>query len=281
MTVRIAQISDLHVSPEKPFFNANLERIFEDVRQAKPDLVLNTGDLGLYGERDNDDIALALDAHRELGIEYRVVPGNHDVGEHPDIPRRVHVVEESLSRYRQKVGEDFWVLDLPGWRLIGLNALIAGTDMSGNDAQLEMLSKAASGRAGRSLAVVLHKPIADLSYDDPGVNARFLTLAARRQFLDAVGAAPADLYICGHVHQYRDAIMGGSRHIWGPAASFIIGDPWQPSYGGKAVGYLEHLFHSDGSHEHRLQTVRDLVHHDLAVMPEVYGDVTRHGPGNG
>ena len=67
MTVRIAQISDLHVSPEKPFFNANLERIFDDVRKAKPDLVLNTGDLGLYGERDNDDIALALDAHRELG----------------------------------------------------------------------------------------------------------------------------------------------------------------------------------------------------------------------
>ena len=89
------------------------------------------------------------------------MPGNHDVGEHPDIPRRVHVVEESLSRYRQKVGEDFWVLDLPGWRLVGLNALIAGTDMSGNDVQIEMLSKAASGRAGRSLAVVLHKPIAD------------------------------------------------------------------------------------------------------------------------
>ena len=177
MTVRIAQISDLHVSPEKPFFNANLERIFEDVRKAKPDLVLNTGDLGLYGERDNDDIALALDAHRELGIEYRVVPGNHDVGEHPDIPRRVHVVEESLSRYRQKVGEDFWVLDLPGWRSGWPQRADCRNGHVGKRCPTRNAIQGGSGRAGRSLAVVLHKPVADLSYDDPGVNARFLTLA--------------------------------------------------------------------------------------------------------
>ncbi len=84
--------------------------------------------------------------------------------------------------------------------------------------------------------------------------------------------------ICGHVHQYRDITVGGSRHIWGPAASFIIGDPWQPTYGAKAVGYLEHRFHADGTHDHRFATVRDLVHNDLALMPEVYGDVTARAP---
>ncbi|MCX7323541.1 MAG: hypothetical protein NTZ14_03710 [Hyphomicrobiales bacterium] len=60
----------------------------------------------------------------------------------------------------------------------------------------------------------------------------------------------------------------------------MIGDPWQPSYGAKPVGYLEHLFHADGTHAHRLMTIRDLVHHDLALMPEVYGDVTARGFGN-
>lgn len=69
--------------------------------------------------------------------------------------------------------------------------------------------------------------------------------------------------------------------LWGPPASFIIGDPWQPSYGAKPVGYLEHRFHPDGTHDHRLVTVRGLVHNDLATMPEVYGDVTARGPGNG
>ncbi len=126
MTVRIAQISDLHVSVEKPAFVGNMHRILDAVRAEKPDLLLNTGDLGLFGERDNGDLALALEAHRELGLETRFLPGNHDVGEHPDIPDRVWVEEASLDRYRSQAGPDFWTLDLPGWRLVGLNSLIVG-----------------------------------------------------------------------------------------------------------------------------------------------------------
>jgi 3',5'-cyclic-AMP phosphodiesterase len=116
MTIRIAQISDLHVSPEKSFFNANMDRLMEDVRTSRPDIVLNTGDLGLYSEKDNGDLGLAQDAQKALGLETHVVPGNHDVGEHPDIPDRVWVDETSLQRYRQRIGADFWMLDLPGWR---------------------------------------------------------------------------------------------------------------------------------------------------------------------
>jgi 3',5'-cyclic AMP phosphodiesterase CpdA len=280
MTVRIAQISDLHVSPEKPAFNANMHRLLDAVRAEKPDLLLNTGDLGLFGERDNGDLALALEAHRGLAIETRFLPGNHDVGEHPDIPDRVWVEEASLDRYRRQAGADYWTFDLPGWRLVGLNSLIVGTGLSGDTEQLDMLRRASLDRGGRALALVMHKPLMDLAHDDPAISNRFTTLRCRRLILDAIGERPADLVICGHLHQYRDLFAGGSRHIWCPAASFIIGDPWQPTYGAKAVGYLEHLFHPDGTHAHRLMTVRDLVHHDLALMPELYGDVTRRGPGN-
>ncbi len=38
MTVSIAQISDLHVSPEKPFFNANMNRLMEDLCASRPDI---------------------------------------------------------------------------------------------------------------------------------------------------------------------------------------------------------------------------------------------------
>ncbi len=133
---------------------------------------------------------------------------------------------------------------------------------------------------GRAVALVMHKPFCDIDPDDSLVSNRFTTLQARRRMLDAMDGAVPRLVLCGHVHQYRDLTLAGSRHIWCPAASFVIGDPWQPSYGAKPVGYLEHLFHADGSHAHRLVTVRGLEHHDLALMPEVYGDVTRRGPGN-
>jgi 3',5'-cyclic-AMP phosphodiesterase len=279
MTVRIAQISDLHASPEQPAFNANMGMLMEAVRDLRPDLLLNTGDLGLYGERDNGDIACALDAQKSVGVETHVLPGNHDVGEHPDIPGKDWVDEPRLARWRRQVGPDFWTLDLPGWRLVGLNSLTVGTGMTGDAEQLDMLRKASRDRGGRSLALAMHKPLMDLAYDDPLVSNRFTTLRCRRLILDAIGENPADLVICGHMHQYREIAMGGSRHIWGPAASFIIGDPWQPSYGAKAVGYLEHRFHADGGHDHRLATVRSLAHHDLVTMPEVYGDVTARGPG--
>jgi 3',5'-cyclic AMP phosphodiesterase CpdA len=223
---------------------------------------------------------VAIEAHAALGLETRIVPGNHDVGEHPDIPGRVWVDEASLARYRSRVGADFWTLDLPGWRLVGLNSLIIGTGLSGDEEQVGMLRRAAQERGGRALCLVMHKPLCDLDLDDSLISNRFTTLPARRKLLAALGDVQPNLIICGHVHQYRDLAIAGTRHIWGPAASFVIGDPWQPSYGAKPVGYLEHLFHADGTHAHRLMTIRDLVHHDLALMPEVYGDVTARGFGN-
>jgi hypothetical protein len=82
------------------------------------------------------------------------------------------------------------------------------------------------------------------------------------------------------VHQYRDTISAGSRHLWAPATSFMISDPWQPGYGAKMVGYLSHEFHADGSHRHEVVPVRGLIHHDLVSFPEAYGDVRAWGTGN-
>jgi 3',5'-cyclic-AMP phosphodiesterase len=74
-------------------------------------------------------------------------------------------------------------------------------------------------------------------------------------------------------------MMDDARHIWAPATSFMISDPWQPGYGAKTVGYLTHRFHADGAHDHALTPVRGLVHHDLAEISGAYGDVRSWGPG--
>ena len=42
MTFRIAQISDTHLSADKPFFVGNFERIGEALRAIPPDLVVNS-----------------------------------------------------------------------------------------------------------------------------------------------------------------------------------------------------------------------------------------------
>ena len=281
MTVRIAQISDLHVSPVHTYFNRNAELLIEALRASKPDLLLCTGDIAFLGEEGNGDLDFALGLLRGAGIDFRLVPGNHDVGEHPDFPEKAVAKEGSLARYRARAGADSWVFDLPGWRFSGLNSLIAGSGLPGDAEQLAALGSASADRGARKLCVAQHKPMADLSYAETELNPRFTTPGPRRKILESIGPQPAHLFLSGHVHQYRDSLIGGSRHLWCPAASFIIGDPWQPSYGAKPVGYIEHVFHADGQHEHKLIAVRGLEHFDLQNMPQVYGDVTARGPGNG
>jgi 3',5'-cyclic-AMP phosphodiesterase len=280
MITRIAQISDTHLSPSRPFFSGNFDLAAEHLRAAKPDMVINTGDLALDGADSEEDLREALALHQALGLETYLLPGNHDVGDHLDVARKQPVTAERLARYRNIIGPDSWTVDAPGWRFVGLNALIIGANLPGEARQEEMLRHAAKTLGGRSLALFLHKPLADEAYAEQLTSNRFMTHQPRRALLDSLqGVVPAAV-MCGHVHQYRDTHMEGARHIWGPATSFVISDPWQPGYGAKAVGYLMHEFGADGSHSHRLVGVRGLVHHDLVAFPDAYGDVTRWGEGN-
>lgn len=279
MTVTVAQISDTHLSPSKPYFRDNFEIVAEELRARRPDFILNTGDLALDGADSDADLELARTAHASLGIEVHAIPGNHDVGDHPDVARRQPVNDQRVGRYRRILGHDFWALDIPGWRFIAINALTFGTGLHGDDAQQDMVRSKASSCDGRSLAIVLHKPLADERYDEPLHSSRFMTASPRATLLGLLDVVTPSVVLSGHVHQYRDVAIGGSRHVWAPATSFMISDPWQPAFGAKTVGYLEHTFDADGKHRHRLVGVRGISHHDLADFPQAYGDVRSWGPG--
>ena len=45
MTFRIAQISDTHLSRDKPLFAESFARVAGHIRAHPPDLVINTGDM--------------------------------------------------------------------------------------------------------------------------------------------------------------------------------------------------------------------------------------------
>ncbi|MGL4439195.1 MAG: metallophosphoesterase family protein [Bosea sp. (in: a-proteobacteria)] len=279
MITRIAQISDTHLSPAKPYFRSNFDLVAEHLRGNAPDIVINTGDLALDGADHEADLVEARAAHAGLGLECHMLPGNHDVGDHLDVARRQPVNAERLARYKGIFGPDVWSLDIPGWRLVGLNALTLGLALD-DGRQDDLIRDAVATLGGRSLAIFMHKPLADISYDEDLMSNRFMTASPRRHLAGLLGGVVPALVCCGHVHQYRDSLIGGSRHIWAPATSFVLSDPWQPGYGAKMVGYLSHEFHVDGQHQHQVVGVRNIVHHDLINFPEAYGDVKAWGPGN-
>ena len=275
MTFRIAQISDTHLSDAKPFFVNNFVRIGEALRESKPDLVLNSGDITLDGASRESDLAAARVLHDSLGLPVRFLPGNHDLGDSQDAPghRESPINAERQARYLAHFGPDWWSFDVPGWRVLGLNAQLLGSDLASAALQEAAIAEVVSDLGPSRLALFLHKPLFDSSADESEITGRFVNPAPRRRLLAKFGNAMPVLIVCGHVHQYRATESAGVRHVWGTSTAFVIPDRIQPRYGIKEVGYVEHTLEPDGSHDSRLVRVPGVATLNIADFPEAYGPI--------
>jgi len=272
MTFRIAQISDTHLSDSKPFFVDNFVRIGEALRATKPDLVLNSGDISLDGASREEDLAAARALHDGLGLPLRFLPGNHDLGDAQDAPSHgEHAINPARrARYVKHFGPDWWTFDVPGWRLLGINALLLGSDLPEAVEQDRAIEAAASGLGPLRLALLLHKPLFDQSAEETEITGRFVNPGPRRALLEKLGGVPP-LVVSGHVHQYRETRPLGSHHVWGASTGFVIPDSHQPRYGLKEVGYVEHRLNEDGTHGSALVRVPGVPTLDISNFPQAYG----------
>ncbi|MBM3620900.1 MAG: metallophosphoesterase [Alphaproteobacteria bacterium] len=273
MTVHVAQISDTHLSEAKPFFNANFERLGEALRTAKPDLVINSGDISLDGADLDADLRRGHSLHAALGLDWLAIPGNHDIGDSQGIGSKEPIDARRRDRYRAVFGEDYWTHDIPGWRLIGVNAQLAGSDLAADSDQSDFVRHAAATANGRSIALFVHKPLYDVSPTETELGGRFLPPAARGGLLSTLNGAALRLVACGHVHQFRDTKGDGWRDVWAPSTAFILPDFFQPVFGSKVVGYVDHAFHADGTVDSRLVLPPGMALHNIETIPEAYGDL--------
>jgi 3',5'-cyclic-AMP phosphodiesterase len=273
MTFRIAQISDSHLSDEKPFFVDNFVRIGEALRADRPDLVLNSGDISLDGASTESDLAAARALHDGLDLPVRFLPGNHDIGDCQDAPAHGEGAIDAVrrERYLRHFGADWWSFDVPGWRLLGINAQLLGSDLSAAEQQDAAIAETAAGLGRRSLALFLHKPMFDRDVEETEITGRFVNPAPRQRLVALLGGAVPALVACGHVHQYRSTDAAGVRHVWGTSTAFVLPDRLQPRYGTKEVGYVEHRLKPDGTHDSRLVQVAGVPTLNIADFPGAYG----------
>jgi Icc protein len=276
MVVRLAQISDTHLSARHPEFTANFDALTDHLRSAPPDLVINTGDVSAHGELADAaaaDLAFAHSCHVALGIDWLAVPGNHDVGNDPAVAHSNGCDRSRVARWNTVFGADHFVRDVPGWRLVGLDSLALGTDMA--DEQFDFLAEALDGAAGRRVALFLHKPLCEETMGEAALTYWPVLPSPRRRILDLLGTWPPAFVASGHVHQWRDrGVSDGLRQIWAPPVAFVVGDRWQHRAGEKLLGYVVHVLHADGPHGCRLVEPTGLTRHDIGLMPEVYGPQT-------
>jgi len=273
MTFRIAQISDTHLSLTKPYFVENFRGIAAALAVVKPDLVINTGDVSLDGANREEDLAAARGFHEALRLRWRAIPGNHDVGDNQEVASGDHhpVDTSRQEGWERHFGADWWRMDLPGWRLIAVNAQIIGSNLAAADVQESFIAEASAGAGARQIALFIHKPLCDKALDEAVVGGRFLNPAPRARLLKALGDRRPALVASGHTHQFRCSEIGGASHVWAPSTAFVIPDARQPRYGLKQVGYVEHRLHADGRHDSRFIAVDGARNLNIADFPEAYG----------
>jgi len=271
MPLRIAQLSDAHLSARFPRFERNFDLLAEAVREARPGLMIATGDLSLDGADEEEDLRHAFERHAALGAEWLALPGNHDVGDEPLLGGRQPVNATRVARWRGVFGAQGWVRDVPGWRLIGLDTQCLAAPEG--EAQWAMLEEAIATAGARRLALFQHKPLTEQRLDDTAVNYWPVLPEPRTRLMALFGAHRPAFVASGHVHQHRINRQDGLLQIWAPPIGFIVGDAWQKPLGSKLLGWMEHVLHEDGGAEHHLRLVDGLELHDIGTIPEAYGNL--------
>ncbi len=278
MSFVVAQISDTHLGADKPFFLPNFDTLADHLRGSPCDLVVNSGDITIDGADSLADLQAARAWHDRLGKAWQAIPGNHDIGDSQEIAPRQPIVDARRDRYCAVFGPDWWSIDIPGWRLLGVNAQLIGSDLAAAREQEDFIAATSADAGARSMALFIHKPIFHVDPAESDVTGRFVNPEPRRRLLGGLLPARVRLIASGHVHQYRAFRRGGVDHVWAPSTAFILPEFMQPTYGRKTVGYVEHRFDGDGSVSTRLVEPPEMSCIDLCDVPGAYGDMrARHG----
>lgn len=267
--MRIIQISDTHLSPGKRHFADNWAPLAVWIAGQRADLVIHTGDVTVDGADVEDDMRYAAEMMRRLGIRFRAVPGNHDVGDARH--QRQPVSDDRLARWRAHFGPDRWAEDVGGFRLIGLDAMLLGSGHPEEAAQAGWLEAVMSNAGSRRVAWFLHRPLFLDSPDEGDTGYWSVKPQPRARLLQLVRRHAVALVASGHLHKAHQTALNGVRYLWAPASSFLVGPEIQPAMPGeKRLGAVR--YELDGAQlEAEIIDVPGLAAHWIDdVMDEVY-----------
>ncbi len=242
----ILQLSDSHISARHDLFRGNLALMRDLAAAAPPDLVVASGDLSLDGADRDDDLAMAASLHRGFAAPLMVLPGNHDTGSHPKTMPSQPFDSTRLDRFRGHFGAGRGVVDLPGWRIVGLNSEVMGTGHDEEAAQAAFIAEAASGAGARRIALFLHKPVFVTAPDDPTFDYWSVPPAARGALAPLLDHPGLRLVASGHLHLHHHFMRGKVAFAWAPPLSFVVAPADQPGLpGARVCGGLLHRLHED------------------------------------
>lgn len=226
--MRVVQLSDSHLAAGTGV-PATVQSLLDWIEAEPPDLVVHTGDIVWFDPDDTLDRSFSRLVLSHLPCPLVAIPGNHDVGFF-DGER----LAERLSAFRSGWGDDRFVRDTDGWRLVGVDIYTIGDDEAD-----DWLTGALD--VDVALAVFVHQPLT--GEPDDGWQAPDSVLARVDELLTG-----HDVRLIASGHRHCRAVLEGARgatHVWAPSTTLAAS---QPYHGGNPTpGAVEYRFEPDGS----------------------------------
>ncbi|MBN8816321.1 MAG: metallophosphoesterase [Sphingomonas sp.] len=280
--MRIAIVSDTHLSPRAPAFDYNLAVALAWVEAARIDLIVNLGDVTADGVSFPEEFDHAGRQFSAAPVRMLAVPGNHDIGEALKSPRssgEAAFSEPALDEFRNVLGPDRWSIQRNGWQLVGLNAQLYGngdTAEAEQDAWLDTVLM----ENDAPLGLFLHKPLFRDGLGGVQMHQRYLPPDHAAGLLARTTNRDLRFVIAGHTHQHRRLIVDDVEHVWAPSLAYVIPDTLQERIGEKLVAMMVLELEPD-AHRFELVTPAGIVANDLRDCAALYPHLAipvDHGP---
>lgn len=220
--IRLVHVADTHLSATHGYFAENWVAFRAAMAAARADFLVHGGDLTFNGPVSEGDIAFGAAELARLGVPWRAIAGNHDVGEAPPFSRLDQPVNAvRLAAWHRHVGPSWWMQDLGEWRLVGLDTALMGSGLAEEAAQADFLAEALAGRDRRPVMVFIHMPPFDADVADTAFSTSVIPPVPRAALLDGCVAGGVKVIACGHLHVYRRLRHRGMEIVWAPPTAMV------------------------------------------------------------
>lgn len=208
--ITIVHCSDPHVEPNQDgeIYLKNFKMVIEYINNLKPDVVVNTGDMGSKNE--------FLKCNNKIKVPSYYIPGNHDIeGD-----------KQFLSSYRKIMGRDYWYYMKNNIHLIGLNSTTLNNSFPEEyEQQKEWLINILKNIPLEEKIVLFAHHL--LFIENPkeafaSIKYWIIEPPAREEILNLILNFKILAYCCGHRHIPMVREYKGIKFIAAPAISYSL-----------------------------------------------------------
>ena len=227
---RIALVSDLHVqnpalstNAEVKLYSVRLAKTIEAVNAAEVDCVVIAGDLTEHGS--NWELGEFRRQTKSFAAPVWFIPGNHDIG-NKKIPGKKGAKAEvnwgRLRDYELETGRSWWVHEVAGVRLIGLNSALYGSKMSEEKKMWDFLETELGQTNQPATLLVQHHPPFLTNVTEKGGDYFNMEPYPRARLLALARQAGVKAILSGHLHRALSNSVDGLLLYTTPPVSFSL-----------------------------------------------------------